>query len=125
MTTATQQVHALPAERSLRTVAVVSNHPYLHALERMLDGMDHDIVFVEAISHAYTQIKRVMPDLIVLCLSSDDAASCQVLSMLRLDRETARIPVLTYASSTFDSADECDVEEAMDAFSRFVPVSMN
>ena len=125
MTTATQQVHALPAKRSLRTVAVVSNHPYLHALERVLDGMDHDIVFVEAIPDAYTQIKRVMPDLIVLYLSNDDAASCQVLSMLRLDRETAGIPVLTYASSTFDGAEDSAVEETGDAFSRFVPVSMN
>ena len=125
MMTAAQQVHAFQVKRSVRTVAVVSNHPYLHALERVLDGMDHDIVFVEAISRAYSQIKREMPDLIVLCLSDDDAASCQVLSMLRLDRETARIPVLTYASSTFDSADERSVEEAEEMFSRFVPVSMN
>jgi CheY-like chemotaxis protein len=125
MTTATRQVHPLPAKNSLRTVAVVSSHPFWHALGTVLDSMDHDIVFVEALSHAYTQIKRVMPDLIVVCLSDGDRAACQVLSMLRLDRETARIPILMCTPSTSDDDTECALETSEEGFSRLVPVSMN
>jgi hypothetical protein len=117
-------VHTPAASRSLRTVAVVSSHPYLHALETVLEGMDHDVVFVEAMRHAYSEIKRVMPDLIVVCLSDDDAASCQVLSMLQLDADTARIPVLTYLTSLNSGYDE-EALQAEDGLSRVVPVSMN
>ena len=124
MITATDSVHRPAAKRSLRTVAVISTHPYLHAIESVLAGMDHDIVFVEALSHAYSQIKRVMPDLIVLCLLDDDAASCQVLSMLRLDGQTAGIPVVTYAPTLFNGVDAA-IETTDDTFSRFAPVSMN
>ena len=124
MMTGFQEVHALATKRSFRTVAVVSSHPYLHALETVLDGMEHDVVFVEAMSHAYSQIKRAMPDLIVVCLS-DDAASCQVLSMLRLDRDTAQIPVLTYRPLLTINVDKDALRAAEDSFTQFVPGSMN
>ena len=119
------EVHALPTKRSLRTVVVVSSHPYLHALETVLEGMEHDVVFVEAMSHAYSQIKRAMPDLIVVCLSDDDAASCQVLSMLRLDGQTAGIPVLTYMPQLAINVDEDALRAAENSFTQFVPGSMN
>jgi len=125
MMTGFQKVHALATKRSFRTVAVVSSHPYLHALETVLDGMEHDVVFVEAMSHAYSQIKRAMPDLIVVCLSDDDAASCQVLSMLRLDRDTAQIPVLTYRPQLTINVDKDALRAAEDSFGQVAPGSMN
>ena len=61
-----------------------------------------DVVFVESSEHAYSQIKRVQPNLVILCVRIDDANGFQVLSMLKLDDDTRAIPVLTYTSEGGD-----------------------
>ena len=81
-----------------RSVALVGRYAHEH-LEDAIFGVAHcDVVFVEAIAHAYSKIKRVRPDLVILCLSSDDVDACQVLSMLALDNETSQIPVVTFVT---------------------------
>jgi CheY-like chemotaxis protein len=90
--------------RLLRTVAIVSRQPQPEVVDAMLDGVHPDVVFVESIAHAYSQIKRVTPDLVIVCLSSDDVDACRVLSMLRLDSETCRIPVLTCVTAPADGS---------------------
>ena len=70
----------------------------LELLETVLDAGHYDVVFVESSEHAYSQIKRVQPDLVILCVRIDDADGFQVLSMLKLDDETRGIPVLTYTT---------------------------
>ena len=39
-----------------------------------------------------------------MCLSAEDVDGCRVLSMLKLDRSTASIPVVTCISPCFQSA---------------------
>ena len=48
-----------------------------------------------SIAHSYSCIKIVVPDLVVISSEVDDVAACQLLSMLRLDRRSSGIPVLT------------------------------
>ena len=60
------------------------------------------MVLVEPTSHAYSHIKHIRPDLVILCMASDDSAGCQLLSMLTLDRETSRIPVVTHVIPSDD-----------------------
>jgi PleD family two-component response regulator len=91
-----------PAVRP-RTVAVVSRHPDGHVIEAVLGAVDHDVVLVEATAHAYSHIKNIRPDLVVVCMASDDHDGCRLLSMLTLDRETARIPVVTHVIPTEDA----------------------
>ena len=67
-------------------------------LETVLDAGHYDVVFVESNAHAYSQIKRVQPNLVILCVRIDDMDGFQVLSMLKLDEETREIPVLTYTN---------------------------
>ncbi len=55
-------------------------------------------VFVESVDHAYSQVKRLRPNLIILCVHIEDLDGFQVLSMLKMDEETADIPVLTYTT---------------------------
>ena len=79
-------------------VVIVNGSPkVLASLETVLDAGHYDVVFVESSAHAYSQIKRVRPDLVILCVHIDDIDSFQVLSMLQLDEDTRAIPVLTYA----------------------------
>ena len=70
----------------------------LDLLETVLDAGRYDVVFVESSQHAYSQIKRVQPNLVILCVRIEEADGFQVLSMLKLDDETRDIPVLTYTT---------------------------
>lgn len=94
--TARRQTAATNAAQ--KVVIVNGSTEILELLETVLDAGHYDVVFVESSQHAYSQIKRVQPNLVILCLRIDDAAGFQVLSMLKLDDETRTIPVLTYTT---------------------------
>ena len=87
----------------------------LEALEPALGARDGCQSFVESSAHAYSQIKRVRPDLVILCVEIDDAEGLNVLSMLKLDSDTRDIPVVTYTSAGVDESaeDEDDPEPPM------------
>ena len=104
------------AETSPRTVAtpvqkvvvVNGNTEVLGLLETVLDAGRYDMVFVESSDRAYSQIKRVVPNLVILCARIEELDTFQLLTMLKLDPDTRDIPVLTYTTEyegqDFDSA---------------------
>jgi hypothetical protein len=49
---------------------------------------------VESIERGYSRIKQIVPDSIVVFVGIDDVPACQLLAMLKLDRETCTIPLL-------------------------------
>jgi PleD family two-component response regulator len=93
-----------------RVLIVNGSGDVLDVLEPMLDAGNYDVVFVESSAHAYSQIKRVQPDLVILCLQMDDAEALTVLSMLKLDEETRDVPVVTYTTAG-DEEQEDEEEE--------------
>lgn len=109
----------------LRTAAVVGRYAHHDVPEVMLPGRAFDVVFVESTAHAYSRIKRVLPDLVILCVSSDDTAGCQLLSMLALDSDTARIPVMTYFSPAIDGFGDEELGAEPDVFSYPNSMSVN
>jgi CheY-like chemotaxis protein len=111
--------------RLLPTVAaVVSRSPDLQALRTVLGAVDQ-VVFLDSMENAYSEIKRVTPDLIVMCLTSDDPDGCRVLSMLALDGDTSRIPVLTCTMTPSEHRADDASDPVADFFSHLVPVSVN
>ena len=104
------------AETSPRTVAtpvqkvvvVNGNTEVLGLLETVLDAGRYDMVFVESSDRAYSQIKRVVPNLVILCARIEELDTFQLLTMLKLDPDTRDIPVLTYTTEyegqDFDAA---------------------
>jgi PleD family two-component response regulator len=81
-----------------KVVIVNGSTEILELLESVLEAGHYDIVFVESSAHAYSQIKRVKPNLVILCVRIEDPEGFQVLSMLKLDEETRGIPILTYTT---------------------------
>lgn len=81
-----------------KVVIVNGNTQVLGLLDGALVAGHYDVVFVEPGEHAYSQIKRVQPNLVILFTRLEDAQGYQVLSMLKLDVETRTIPVLTYTT---------------------------
>lgn len=96
MMTTTLATTPLTMRATSQQVVVVSKQSQLNGLlESVLDAGQYDVVFVESTEHAYTHIKRLTPNLIIVCLDIDDLDGFQVLSMLKLDPETRTIPVVT------------------------------
>lgn len=89
-----------------KVVIVNGNAAILDMVETALDAGHYDVVFVESSRHAYSQIKRVQPNLVILCLHVDDIDGFHVLSMLKLDEDTQSIPVLTYTTQQDTASDE-------------------
>jgi len=89
---------AAPSPAMQKVVIVNGSTDMLALLETVLSAGHYDVVFVESNEHAYSHIKRVQPNLVILCMCLEDHDGFQVLSMLKLDNETRRIPVLTYAT---------------------------
>ena len=85
-------------ETTQKVVIVNGSTEILELLESVLEAGHYDIVFVESSAHAYSQIKRVKPHLVILCIRIEDLEGFHVLSMLKLDEETRGIPVLTYTT---------------------------
>lgn len=95
-------------------VVIVNGSPQsLELLENVLEAGRYDIVFVESSEHAYSQIKRVQPNLVILCVQIDAMETLQVLSMLKLDDDTRNIPILTFTADV--EGQEADDEEFEDA----------
>ncbi len=106
---------ASPASRTAATkkVVIVNGSPdTLQLFEMVLDAGHYDVVFVESNNHAYSQIRRVLPNLVILCVQIDEIEGFQVLSMLKLDEATRGIPVLTYTAENNAPDDEEDNPEA-------------
>ena len=84
--------------RPLRSVVAVSGDPQrAQLMDALLADVDlRDIVFVESIARGYSRIKQLAPDIVVVLLGDDPAPACQLLSMLKLDRDTSDIPVVTW-----------------------------
>ena len=109
-----------------KVVIVNGSAEILELLETVLDAGNYDVVFVESNAHAYSQIKRVQPNLVILCVRIEDLDGFQVLSMLKLDEETRGIPVLTY--TTEYEGQENEEEETKDSDSSLFiarPLPMN
>src|SRR5690349_4163623 len=94
-----------PAATPVQKVVVVNgNTEVLGLLESVLDAGRYDMVFVESSDRAYSQIKKVLPNLVIVCARISEMDGFQLLTMLKLDPETREIPVLTY-SAEYDSQD--------------------
>jgi CheY-like chemotaxis protein len=107
--------------QAVQNVVIVNgNAAVLDMVETALDAGHYDVVFVENSRHAYSQIKRVLPNLVILCLHVDDMDGFQVLSMLKLDEDTRSIPVLTYTTQVEQPSDEEEPGEPSDSETIFV-----
>ena len=89
------QFTATPAQK---VVVINGNTGVLGMLESVLDSGRYDMVFVEPGDRAYSQIKKVLPNLVILCTRIERLDGFQILTMLKLDPETRNIPVLTYTT---------------------------
>jgi CheY-like chemotaxis protein len=90
--------HRIAAAPIQKVVVVNGNTEVLGMLETVLDAGRYDMVFVESADRAYSQVKKVLPNLVILCTKIEHLDGFQLLTMLKLDPDTREIPVLTYTT---------------------------
>jgi hypothetical protein len=109
--------------RSSRTIVVLSTHPQPPGLLEALvvEACEHDVVFVGTLACAYSRIGQLAPDLVMVFVENDDeaAAACELLSMLKADRRTAGIRVVTWATRRHSTENE--IEEILEELIRDSP----
>ena len=105
-------INAIAATPAQKVVVVNGSADVLGMLETVLDAGRYDMVFVESGNRAYSQIKKVQPQLVILCTRIDELEGFQLLTMLKLDPETKAVPVLTYTT-------ECEGQDFEQAISQF------
>ena len=112
-----------------KVVVVNGNTEVLGMLETVLDAGRYDMVFVESGEHAYSQIKKVLPNLVILCTRIEHLDGFQLLTMLKLDPQTRDIPVLTctteHEGQDFDAAISQLADDEEDAFPAGPVLRMN
>jgi PleD family two-component response regulator len=122
----TDRIATMPIQK---VVVVNGNTEVLGMLETVLDAGRYDMVFVEASDRAYSQIKKVLPNLVILCTKIEQLDGFQLLTMLKLDADTRDIPVLTYTTEyegqDFDEAISQLAEEEEDLFPSRPALRMN
>ena len=92
------------ATGSPQTLVVVGHDLDSAIVDSVLRVVDFPIVLFEEPGRAYSRIKEVRPQFILLCLTGDDLDGCQLLSILSLDAETRRIPISTIVVDATPSA---------------------
>ncbi len=120
--------NVMPAPATQKVVIVNGSTEMLALLETVLDAGHYDIVFVESSEHAYSHIKRVQPNLVILCMRIDETEGFHLLSMLKLDEETRHIPLVTYTnelSSGEDDESEADDDDEIEFPIARTPLTMN
>lgn len=85
------------ATQGTRTAVVVTRHPEHDALDVVMDSPDIDIAIFESPATAYARIKHEQPSAVIINLSFDSSMEFLLLTLLKLDRETASIPIWTCA----------------------------
>jgi CheY-like chemotaxis protein len=105
-------INAVATTPAQKVVVVNGNTEVLGMLETVLDAGRYDMVFVESGSRAYSQIKKVQPNLVILCTRIEELDGFQLLTMLKLDPETKHVPVLTYTT-------ECEGQDFESTISQF------
>ena len=116
----TNRIAVTPVQK---VVVVNGNTEVLGMLETVLDAGRYDMVFVESSERAYSQIKKVLPNLVILCARIEHLEGFQLLTMLKLDPETRDIPVLTYTTECEGEDFDTTISQLADDDDEFFPAS--
>jgi len=104
-----------------KVVVVDGNAAVLDMLEAVLDAGRYDMVFVESSDYAYSQIRKVLPNLVIVCANIERPEAFQLLTMLKLDANTRDIPVLTYTTEAADQRFEGAASQLADDEDELLP----
>jgi hypothetical protein len=102
----------------LSVVAVSNDALRPELLDRLLvDDNNINVFVVESIERAYSRIRHVQPDVVVVFMNIDDVDACRLLSILHMDHGLRSVSVVTCTTGPDGDATHRlrDFEERCDA----------
>lgn len=80
----------------LSVIAVSNDALRPELLDRLLvDDNNINVIVVESIERAYSRIRQLQPDVVVVFMNIDDMVACRLLSMLHMDHGLRGVSVVT------------------------------
>ncbi|OGE80558.1 MAG: hypothetical protein A2660_00140 [Candidatus Doudnabacteria bacterium RIFCSPHIGHO2_01_FULL_45_18] len=88
-----------------RVVVVNGNNEDFEPFEKTIPLRGYFVDYIKSTDGAFAKVKKWQPALVVLFLSFDQPEWFQVLTMLQLDPDTRKIPVLSFVDELDDVLD--------------------
>lgn len=88
-----------------RILVVDDRNELLHLMRRVLEDEQYQVSILQEGRDAFTQVKSMLPDLLILDLKLGDMSGQDILKQVKNDPATADVPVIVYTAAVLE-ADE-------------------
>ena len=88
-----------------RILVVDDRNELLHLMRRVLEDEQYQVSILQDGRDAFTQVKSMLPDLLILDLKLGDMSGQDILKQVKNDPATADVPVIVYTAAVLE-ADE-------------------
>jgi len=85
-----------------RILVVDDRNELLHLMRRVLEDEQYQVSILQEGRDAFTQVKSMLPDLLILDLKLGDMSGQDILKQVKNDPATADVPVIVYTAAVLE-----------------------
>ncbi|WP_126626784.1 response regulator [Dictyobacter alpinus] len=86
-----------------RILVVDDRNELLHLMRRVLEDEQYQVSILQEGKDAFTTVKSMLPDLLILDLKLGDMSGQDVLKQIKADSNTADVPVIVYTAAVLEA----------------------
>lgn len=86
-----------------RILVVDDRNELLHLMRRVLEDEQYQVSILQEGKDAFTTVKSMLPDLLILDLKLGDMSGQDVLKQIKSDTTTADVPVIVYTAAVLEA----------------------
>jgi len=86
-----------------RILVVDDRNELLHLMRRVLEDEQYQVSILQEGRDAFTQVKSMLPDLLILDLKLGDMSGQDILKQVKNDPATADVPVIVYTAAVLEA----------------------
>ena len=103
-----------------RILVVDDRNELLHLMRRVLEDEQYQVSILQEGKDAFTKVKSMLPDLVILDLKLGDMSGQDILRQIKADHATADIPVIVYTAAVLEAEEVTTLIESNPKFYRDV-----
>ena len=86
-----------------RILVVDDRNELLHLMRRVLEDEDYQVSILQDGKDAFTSVKRMLPDLLILDLKLGEVSGQDILKQIKGDELTTDVPVIIYTAAILEA----------------------
>ena len=86
-----------------RILVVDDRNELLHLMRRVLEDEEYQVSILQEGKDAFSKVKSMVPDLLILDLKLGDMSGQDVLKQIKSDSTTSDIPVIVYTAAVLEA----------------------